>query len=131
MKSVISILFCFICIYCAPNRRTITTSAIDAVVIANNFSDSLIKAKVDTILLFTKGCSGCISGTKKTVYVFWKVIDVSPKIKKFDTFSGVGEDLKVDDLTNYFFNYENDNSSQNPNGMLFENSPPNNNIKIK
>ncbi|MCC7318814.1 MAG: hypothetical protein IT219_09800 [Bacteroidales bacterium] len=106
MKSVTSIFFCLICIYCAPNRRTIQINSIDPVVLANSCADSLIKAKVDTILLFSKGCSGCISGVKKTVYVFWKSKYVAPKIKKFDTYSGVGEYLQVDDLTNYFFNHE-------------------------
>jgi hypothetical protein len=88
--------------------KTLSIIPIEAEALAKNFTDTLIKSGVDTILVFTKGCSGCIKGVKKTVYVFWKQKEAPIKIRKFDSYSGVGSDKEIDDLTSYFFTHENE-----------------------
>lgn len=108
MKKAASILLCLLCFSCASQKKTVLVNSVEVEKLAKNFTDTLIKSGVDTILVFTKSCSGCIKGIKKTVYVFWKQKEAPMKIRKFDSYSGVGSDKEIDDLTSYFFAHENE-----------------------
>ncbi|MFN9109829.1 MAG: hypothetical protein ACK5XN_07140 [Bacteroidota bacterium] len=107
MKQVASILICLIVFSCALQKESLSISPIEVEELANSFTDTLIESGVDTILVFTKGCSGCIKGVKKSVYVYWKQRETS-KIRKYDSYTGVGSDNVIDDLVIYFYKHHNE-----------------------
>jgi len=96
MKKVICILLFSLTISCVSYKKKLSEIPKGVNVLAKKFTDSLIMTGVDTILVYTQKCSQC------SIYVFWKQKEVC-MIKKFDNQSGVGNDKKIEDLTDYFF----------------------------
>lgn len=106
MKNIFQIIICLLCFSCVSNKKMKFNVNIEAFKLAENFTDSLMTQKIDTILIFTKGCSGCIKGTRYSVYVFWKTQDTLRMIRRFDNYFGIGKTIDIEDLTRGFFNHE-------------------------
>ncbi len=106
MKNSIYVLICLLCFSCASAKKMKIHVDINASQLAKNFTDSLVNQKIDTILIFTKGCRGCNTKWRYTVYVFWKAQDASKMIRKFDNYFGIRSACKIEDLTREFFKYE-------------------------
>ncbi len=105
-KQIVQIIICLLCFSCGSTKKMKMHVNIEAYQLAKNFADSLINQKIDTVLIFTKGCSGCIKGMRYSVYVFWKAQDTLRMIRKFDNFFGIGSPVEIEDLTREFFNHE-------------------------
>ncbi len=108
MKKItcIILLLCLIVFSCTLQKASRSIELFEARDAATSFKDTLIKNGIDTILLFYKGCEGCIKGAKKTAYVFWKEGDNNGTIRKFDSYAGLGKDIIINDLSQYFFAHE-------------------------
>lgn len=106
MKIIIIIWFCIFSFSCTFHKKSDEFKTVEIEQLQKKVIDSLIECKTKKILVLRKGCSGCIKGFRETIYVFWMHNEISPKIRKFDSYSGIGGVLEIDDLTNYFFTFK-------------------------
>ncbi len=67
--------------------------------------NDLLNAGVDTIVIFYKGCSGCISNINKMGYVIWNDSN-SFYVKKVDSNNKYYDPVKTIDSFSYFFTNE-------------------------
>lgn len=72
------------------------------------FTDSLlIHSKIDTVLVFKIGCSGCIEGSVNLVYIYWKKNRIC-KLRKLSNNGFLYEINTKYNLLEYYYDHEND-----------------------
>lgn len=85
---------------CTSNRHMYTTQH-DVDSLTDRLIDSFKLASIDTVMIYTKGCSGCIRGTSKSNYVFWRKSGMN-QVRKFETYRGEGIDKNTRNLMQYY-----------------------------
>ncbi|MFN0202768.1 MAG: hypothetical protein ACKVTZ_14690 [Bacteroidia bacterium] len=71
LKTILYFLIIIICSCGISSKTQKQITRLDVLREANKFADSLQNQQIDTILIFYKGCSGCIEGLSKVAYIFW------------------------------------------------------------
>ncbi len=114
MKSILYIGLVLVIASCGLTHHSskVKSSNFDLTKATETFSDSLLnKTKVDTLLVFEKGCSGCVKGSVKVTYIYWEVKGIR-KIKKITNKGYSYETTTKYDLLDYYFANEKDIRSQ-------------------
>lgn len=97
---LITLLICFSS--CMTKRKSQgELKTFDVVALSQSFIHSLTKSGVDTVLIYRRGCSGCIAGSRKTIYVNW-MQDGWGKVETFDSYMGVRTVEIPYNLINYY-----------------------------
>ncbi len=65
------ILLLILSISCETSRKTFLAHHLDQKVEARKFVDSLTSIGIDSIIIYSDACSGCIPGTLNPIFTFW------------------------------------------------------------
>lgn len=71
---------------------------------ATHIKDSLNTHAIDTVMIYKKGCTGCVEGIEYTTFVLWQK-DGDNHVQKIDNYTGRSDIKSVFDVFRYYFRH--------------------------
>lgn len=126
-KIIIGIIVSLIIISCSSSKKYGSNiqeeNRIDVITQANSLRDSLLSARIDTVLIYYNGCSGCSAWVLRSAYVFWKE-KTETKVIKITNHNNKRQIASVNDVFNYYNSHKSEITNEDlvlGVGLLHEN----------